>query len=215
MSARLLFLSSCLALAAPSVARAQEPSADAPHIVPGERSGRLHLRIDANFHYGIGGQSALGPLLHVTGYAAVWDAGGASGSFDVGVLAFYANEPTALAPWLIGSSAEGAGHRTQLLATAGHTFHLLEGRELALGIHVFAGWNMWISEYAIEYANEGVSGSSRITRHHFVTGAELALAYRIAPNVGLNLALGGPFPHESSYVVGMFFVSVGLSFFIV
>lgn len=210
MRAFALLLLASITLAAP--ARAEETRR--PHLVAGEASSPLHLRLDASFHYGIGGQSALGALLHLTGYAAVWDDANATGSLDVGVLAFYANEPTGLAPWLAGIDVEGAGHRSQLLATVGHTFHMLSGRELALGLHLFAGWNAWISDYAIEYADENVRGRATVARHHFVSGGLLALAYRFSDYVGVDLAVGAPFPTVSSYVAGMFFASLGVSIFL-
>jgi hypothetical protein len=207
MNARVFFVLASIALASPALA-------EEPHLARGDSSSPLHLRIDANFHYGIGGQSALGVLVNTTGYAAVWDDANATGSLDVGVMAFYANEPTALAPWLSGLDVDGAGHRFQLLATVGHSFHMLDDRSLVLGLHVYAGWNAWVSDYAVTYPNENVRGSATVTRHHFVGGGMLALAYRFSERVGIDLALGGPFPTTSSYVIGMFFVSAGVSIFV-
>jgi hypothetical protein len=201
------------ALAALAALVASPASADerSPHVVAGEAAGTLHLRLDASATYGIGGQSFLGGLAHLSLGVSAWDSGDATGSLDVGLALAYHHEPTWLAPWLSGESVQGAGHRAQTLLVAGHTFHMLPGRELSLGMHVYAGWNRWVSSYSLEYAAEGVRGQSTLERDHLVTGGQLTLAGRISDRVGLNLVAGGPFPTMSSYVVGMFHVGVGLT----
>jgi hypothetical protein len=200
---------------APSVRAEPAATLREPHLREGgEREHRLHLALDGDFTYGIGTQSALGAQLRLTGYTAVWNTRYATGTIDVGVQFAYANEPTALAPWLHGVDTDGAGHRIQALVTVGHTFHMGRRRRVAFGLHLFGGLNHWISSYTLRYPNEGVSGSGTVTRDHFVTGAELKLSYRFSKHVGLNLVAGAPFPTESSYVVGMFFIGAGLTFYL-
>lgn len=205
-----------LLLALPSTGRA-DPGDDvvAPHVREGgEIEQHLHLLLDAAFTYGIGGQSELGAQMGLTGYTAVWNTGHATGTLDVGAQVSYGNEPIALAPWLAGGNADGAGHRLQLLVTAGHTLHLGARRRFALGLHLFGGWNRWVSAYSLRYPDEGVYGSATLERDHLVTGAELKMAYRFSRRVGLGLVMEAPFPYESSYVVGMFKVGVGLNFYL-
>lgn len=211
MSARATTLTACLLVLATitSVARAE-----APHVRAGEPLGTVHVRLDASATYGIGGQSFVGALTHISVGVSAWDDGEATGSLDVGLGLAYHNEPTWLAPWLSGGGVEGAAHRAQTLLMVGHTFHMLPGRELSLGLHAYAGWNRWISSYALTYEAENVRGAATIERDQFVTGAQLTLAGRVAERVGLQLVLGGPFPTESSYVVGMFHVGLGLSFYL-
>lgn len=209
-AARIATLSLLLGLGA-SAASARDR---APHVVAGESSGTLHVRLDTSATYGIGGQSFLGALAHVSLGVSAWDSGDATGSVDVGLALAYHHEPTWLAPWLSSGDVQGATHRTQALLVAGHTFHLLPGRELSLGMHVYAGWNRWISSYSVSYPDEDVQGSATVERDHLVTGGQLTLAGRVADWLGLHVVLGGPFPTESSYVVSMFHVGVGLSFYL-
>jgi hypothetical protein len=211
---RPIFLSVLLCVAHSASA---EPAAtlSEPHLREGgEREHRLHLALDGDFTYGIGGQSTLGAQLHLTGYTAVWNTRHATGTIDVGLQFAYGNEPPALAPWLQGKDTDGAAHRIQALVTVGHTFHMGQRRRAAFGLHLFGGWNHWISSYSLRYPNENVSGSGTVVRDHFVTGAELKFSYRFSKHVGLNLVAGSPFPYQSSYVVGMFFVGAGLTFYL-
>jgi hypothetical protein len=185
-----------------------------PHIQEGgETERRLHLALDAAFFYGIGGQSTLGAQVHLTGYTALWNTRLATGSLDVGLQLAYGNEPTALAPWF-DENTQGAAHRIQALVTLGHSFHMGARRRFALGLHLFGGLNHWISSYTVRYPNEGVNASATVTRDHFVSGLELKMSYRFSKHVGANLIMGAPFPYPSSYVVGMFFVGGGLSFYL-
>ena len=200
-----------LLLAAP--ARGEVPNLTAaPHIAEGgETARRLHLQLDGAFTFGIGGQSALGAQLHLTGLTALWNAGPATGSLDVGLQLAYGNEPPALAFWLAGVDAQGANHRVQAVATVGHTLHVGQQRRASLGLHVFAGWNHWRSAFTVRYPGEGVEGSATVSRDLFVSGAELKAAYRLSRRVGLHLVAGVPFPTASSYAIGLFFIGAGLS----
>jgi hypothetical protein len=180
----------------------------------GESERRLHLMLDGTFTYGIGGQSALGVTTHLTGYTALWNTRRATGTIDVGLQLAYGNEPTALAPWLSPDTVDGAAHRFQALLTVGHTFHMGRQRRAAFGVHLFGGWNHWSSSYTLRYPTENVQGSSTVSRDNFITGAELKFAYRFSKHVGINMVMGAPFPYQSSYVVGMFFVGAGLTFYV-
>jgi hypothetical protein len=185
-----------------------------PHVVADERPGTPHLRLDTSAVYGIGGQSFLGVLARSVLGVTAWDDGNATGSGDFGLALAYHNEPTFLAPWLASGGIEGAAHRVQLLVVAGHTFHMLDDRALSLALHAQFGWNRWISSYTLDYPAEDVRGEATVERTHFVVGAQLTLAWRVADYVGLNLVLGGPFPIYSSYVISMFHVGAGLTFYV-
>ncbi len=202
------------ATAAEATPAEPEPASRAPHLVAGEEPGTMHLRLDTSALYGIGGQSFLGALVRGALGVTAWDEPSVTGSFDFGLAFAYHNEPTWLAPWLSHGHVEGAGHRAQLFLVAGHTIHLLESRAISLGLHAHAGWNRWISSYSLEYPNEGVRGEATIERDYFIVGGQLTAAARLADHVGLNIVLGGPIPTESAYVIGMFHVGLGLSFFV-
>lgn len=192
-----------------SMARADERPT---HVVAGEPAETLHVRLDSSGTFGIGGQSFLGALLHGSLGVTLWDSEGATGSFDAGLALGYHNEPVWLAPWLSSDQVSGAGHRVQLLAVAGHTFHMLPGRELSLSLQLYGGWSRWISSYAVDYDSEDVHGEATIERDDLIAGGQLTLSGRVADVLGLHVVLGGPFPTESSYVIGMFHVGLGLSF---
>lgn len=200
---------SALTAAAPPVA------AIPPHVAEGgEQELRLRLRLNTAVTYGIGGQSFLGALAHLVAYTPVWDARRATGTLDLGVQLHYGNEPVALAPWLRGTDVRGAAHRVQLLVTAGHTFYLGKRRRAGLGLHLFAGLNAWRSAYSLDYPTEMIHGSAVVARNKFVAGGQLMFDVRLARRVGLYLLAGGPFPSESSYVVTIFSVGIGLTFYL-
>lgn len=179
----------------------------------GESTHRLHLKVDAAFTYGIGGQSALGAQVQVTGYTALWNTRRATGSLDVGLQLGYGNEPPWLAPWLAGLDVQGANHRVQLLVSLGHSFHLGARRRAALGVHVLGGWNHWISSFSLRYPGEQVEGSAALSRDHFTAAARLGFSYRAARHVGFHVFAGAPLPTASSYVVGLVNIGLGLSFY--
>lgn len=182
------------------------------HVVAGEPAETLHVRVDTTGTFGIGGQSFFGTLIHGSLGVTLWDVEGATGSFDAGLAFGYHNEPVFMAPWLSGDEVSGAGHRVQVLAVAGHTFHMLPGRELSLALQLYGGWSRWISSYSVDYDGEGVHGEATIERDYPIAGGQLTFSGRVADILGLHLVLGGPFPTESSYVIGMFHVGLGLSF---
>jgi len=188
--------------------------APAPHVAEsGGKDGRLHLQLAGDVLYGIGGQSFLGAQLHLQASTAIWSAGRATGTLDLGVQLQYGNEPTWLAPWLKGVDIEGATHRTQAVLSAGHTFHMGKRRRVQLGTHVYGGLNHWLSSYSLVYPMEDVSGSAKVARSTFVVGGELTIGYRFSRRVGANLIMGAPLPtrRSSSYVQGLAFVGVGLT----
>ncbi len=195
------------------VSHAQEPHLGIP--AGGAESGRpVHVRLDTAATYGIGGQSFLGVDLKMSGYMPVWDTRLGTGTFDAGVVLAYGNEPTFLAPWIDPSQVQGATHRISLFLRLGHTFHIGQRRRVALGMHLFGGLHEWISAYSVQYANEGVSGSSTQKKSLLVSGGELDFAYRFSERAGLYLALSAPFPYQSSYAQTMFHVGAGLTFYL-
>lgn len=209
----LMLLLGCVA----SLARADTTIAQRvpPHIREGGETGhRLHFGLDTSFQFSIGGQMALGASVRGSGYAPIWNTRVATGTADVGVVLSYANEATALAPWLSGNDVTGAAHRIQLVASLGHTFHLGKRRRSSLGFHLYGGLNQWISSYEVNYANEGVRGAATVSRTKFVVGGELRYAYRISEYVGIHVAMGAPFPTESSYVNSLAHINAGLSFYL-
>lgn len=197
--------------AAPA-ARAEAELAAAPHIAEGGETGRsLHVLVDTAFTYGIGGQSDLGVLVRATGYVAEWNTRRATGTLDFGVQLAYQNEPTALAPWIDRQEVSGAGHHLNALLTLGQTIFMGPRRRASLGLLLFGGWSHWISSYSLVYANEGVEGSATVQRSDFVAGGELKFGYRFSRRLGMNVVAGAPFPTQSSYLIGMFYVGVGLT----
>jgi hypothetical protein len=184
-----------------------------PFVRAGE-TRRLHLRLDGDFTFGIGGQSALGGQVHLVGYTGLWNTRFATGTLDLGAQLAYGHEPMALAPWLRGVDADGAAHRVQALVTVGHTFHLGASRRTAFGLHVFGGLNHWVSSYTLRYNTEGLVGSATVQRDHFVYGGALSFAYRFSRHVGLHLSATVPVPQPSSYVVTIFSVGTGLTFYL-
>lgn len=200
---------------APAVVETAPPAPErAPHLLPGGLDRRFHLRLDGDFVYGIGGQSFFGAQAHLLAYRGLWSTPHAIGSLDLGLRLAYGNEPTWAAPWIDREQVSGATHRVQALLTVGHTFHMGKRRRAALGMHLHGGLNHWLSAYTLEYAQEGVHGEAQVRRNRFVAGAELSFAYRLSRHVGTHVTLGGPFPSQSSYLVGMFFVGAGLSFYL-
>ncbi len=185
-----------------------------PYVFVSLLPGRVHLQLDADATWGIGGQMFLGTQLRLAALIEHWQTRHAAGTWDLGVNFAYQNEPTFLAPWLDSSQVSGAGHRVQLVASLGHSAHLGRLRRVALGLHLYGGYNYWRSDYAVEYANEGVSGGAVVDDHLPVIGGELRLGVRVHRRVGLNLAIGAPFPTTTSYAISMLHVGLGLSFYL-
>jgi hypothetical protein len=209
---RPLALALLLALAAVSPARAEPSLRAAPHVAEGgEDTRRLHLLVDGVATFGIGGQMAVGGLARATGYLAVWNTRRATGTLDLGVALAYQNEPVGLAPWLAGKDVTGAGHRVHALLSLGHTVHLGRRRRSALGLALVGGLSHWISSYALVYPTEGVRGRDTVRHTDPLIGGELRYGYRFSERVGLVLVAGAPFPTQSSYVIGMFHVGLGLT----
>ncbi len=206
---------------APLVGQAEPPSTGtdattpAPHITPDPPDERrLHLQLDADAVFGLGGQMFLGTRIHAKGYTPVWHRPKATGTVDLGVQFLYGNEPVFLAPWLDPERVQGANHHVQAVVTAGHTFHLGRRRRAGLGGHLYGGLNHWTSSYRVEYAEEGVSGRSVVRRNHMVGGGQIELSVRLHRRVGLDFACGAPFPTQSVYVLTRMFVGVGLSLYL-
>lgn len=187
----------------------------APHVAEdGSKSGRVHLQLDSDAIWGIGGQMFLGAQLRLAAVLEHWTTARAIGTWDLGGAFAYQNEPTFLAPWIDREAIHGAGHRTTLVAHVGHTVHLGARRRFALGAHLYGGWNYWRSAYSVSYPAEEVSGSAVVDRHLAVVGGELRVGYRLHRRVGVNLAMGAPFPTASSYAITIAHLGLGLSFFL-
>lgn len=142
-----------------------------------------------------------------------WATARALGTWDLGGAFAYQNEPTFLAPWIDTTQVEGATHRTQLVAHVGHTVHMGPRRRSALGLHVLGGWNAWRSHYRVHYSLEDVRGEATSTRHAAVLGGELRFTQRLHRRVGLNVVAGGMVPTQSSYLISLAHVGLGLSFY--
>ena len=196
-------------------ALAPAPTAPAPHVAEdGHKSGRVHLQLDADATWGIGGQMFLGTQLRFAALLEHWTTRHAIGTWDVGANFAYQNEAIFLAPFIDKDKVEGAGHRTQLVATVGHTAHMGKRRRVALGVHVFGGWNAWRSDYSVDYPNEDVHGSAVVVRHRAIVGGELRFDYRFHRRVGINVLASGVFPTTSSYLITFGQMGVGLSFYL-
>jgi len=186
-----------------------------PHVrEDGQKTHRVHLQLDAEAIFAIGGQSALGTELHFKTRFEHWQTRLALGVWDVGAAFTYQNEPTFLAPWIDPNEVDGATHRTRLAATAGHTCQLGHRRRWAIGAHLYGGWNAWRSAYSVDYSAEDVSGDAVVTRHDFVAGGEVDVGYRFHSRVGVNVTFGTPFPTQSSYLITIAQGGLGLSFYL-
>lgn len=216
------FAGAAVALA-PGAVFAQSPPAEvspdgpatAPHVTAepvAER--RLHLQLDADAIFGIGGQMFLGTRVHLTGYTPIWYRPKATGTIDVGVQLLYGNEPVFMAPWLDPEEVRGATHHVQAVATVGHTFHLGRRRRVGLGAHLYGGLNHWTSSYRVEYPDEGVEGHSVVRRNHLLGGGQLELAVRLSRRVGLDFVLGAPFPTKPEALLTLAFIGTGLTFYL-
>lgn len=206
-----------LVLAASGEARAEvgpEAELRMPHVVAGEIDRRLHVSVDAAATYGIASQSALGLLVRGSGSLPVWSTGFATGTLDFGLQLSYLNEPVALAPWIDPNEVSGAGHLVSLVATLGHTIFMGRGRRSSLGLLVFGGWSHKAATYALDWEREGISGSGSFHHDDPVVGAELRYGYRFSRHVGATLYAGAPLPTQSAYVIGMLYVGVGLTLYV-
>ncbi len=184
----------------------------APHVAEdGQRSGRVHLQLDGAGTWGIGGQMFLGTNLRFAALLEHWTTSKALGTWDLGAVFAYQNEPTFLAPWIDPTQVDGAGHRLVLAAHVGHTVHMGARRRVALGLSASAGLNHWRSSYSVSYADEDVSGSAVVSRNLAVVGGELRLGYRFHRRVGAQLVLGAPAPTTTSYAISVAHVGLGLS----
>lgn len=199
-----------IGLALTAVLLAAEPAPE-PHMPADGKDGRIHLQLSSDGMFSVGGQMALGANLNLTASYAIWSARRATGAFEFGGQLQYANEPTWLAPWIDSTQISGAGHRIDTVVFAGHGFWMGERRRVYLGTHLYAGWNHWLSSYAVNYADESVSGSAKVSRDHFVSGGQLSLGYRFSRRVGVHMLIGGPFPTASSYAIGIAFAGLGLT----
>jgi len=194
---------------------ADDPAAPAPHVAEdGRKSGRVHLQLGADATWGIGGQMFLGMQLRLAAMLEHWTTHRALGTWDFGTSLAYQNEPKFLVFGVDQTGVRGAGHRTQWVATAGHTVHMGKRRRIALGLHVFGGWNAWRSDYSVSYPQEDVQGHAVVVRHRAIVGGELRFAVRFHRRVGFNVMFSAPFPTESSYVITYGQIGLGLSFFL-
>ncbi len=175
---------------------------------------RVHVRIDSDATWGIGGQMFLGAQLHTTGYVGVWNTKRATGSVDFGLNLAYDNEAAFLAPWIDPSEVSGAGHRVQVLASFGGTFHLTPSRRFGLGLHGLAGLSHWVSQYRVVYADEDFEAEGSVARSFAIVGGQLTLSYRASKHVGVNVIAMAPLPLESSYAISFGHIGAGLTFYL-
>lgn len=186
-----------------------------PHVAEdGHKSGRVHLQLDTDATWGIGGQMFLGAQVRFAALLEHWTTRRAIGTWDFAGALAYQNEAIFLLPFVDFRGVTGANHRTQLIVSAGHTAHMGRRRRVALGLHLFAGWNAWRSSYTVDYPAEDVHGSAVVVRHRPIVGVELRFAYRFHRRVGLNVMLGAPFPTASSYLITFGQFGLGLSFYL-
>lgn len=191
--------------------RAEAP----PHVAEdGTRTRSPHVQLDGVATWGIGSQMFLGTQLRLAALFEHWTSARALGSWDVGLDFAYQNEAIFLAPWMDPSEVSGATHRTQLVASVGHSVHMGKRRRFALGLHAWGGWTHRRSDYSLEYANEGVRGSAVVAHNRAIVGAELRLAYRLHERLGLSAIISAPAPTESSYLISLAQVGLGLSFYL-
>ncbi|MBC8071935.1 MAG: hypothetical protein IAG13_26645, partial [Deltaproteobacteria bacterium] len=85
---------------------------------------------------------------------------------------------------------------------------------VALGLHVFGGWNYWRSDYELDYAQEDVHGSAVVARHRAIVGVEARFAYRFHRRVGFNVLVSAPMPTTSSYLITFAQAGLGLTFYL-
>ncbi len=202
-----------------ALAELADPSATvttpAPHVAEdGRKSGRVHLQLDTGATWGIGTQMFLGTQVRVAALLEHWTTRRAIGTWDLGGSLSYQNEPLFLMLFVDNRGVSGAGHRTQLVAAAGHTAHMGKRRRVAFGMHLFAGWNAWRSDYTVNFPSEDVAGHAVVVRHRPIVGGELRFAYRFHRRVGLNVVLSAPFPTASSYLITFGQIGVGLAFYL-
>ena len=186
-----------------------------PHVAEdGTRTRSPHLQLDGVATWGIGSQMFLGTQLRFAALFEHWTTARALGSWDLGLNFAYQNEPMFLAPWIDPNEVSGAGHRTHLVASVGHSVHMGKRRRFALGLHAWGGWSHFRSDYSLEYANEGVSGSGVVTHNRAIVGGELRMAYRFHERVGLSAVISAPVPTESTYLISLAQVGLGLAFYL-
>ena len=193
---------------------APAPETPAPHVAEdGRKSGRVHLQLDGDATWGVGAQMFFGTQIRFAAGLEHWTTRHAIGTWDFGGSFAYQNEPLFL---LFGDQhgVRGAGHRIQLVATVGHTAHMGKRRRVALGLHVFGGWNAWRSDYSVSYPDENVHGSAAVVFHRAIVGTELRFDYRFHRRVGINAFASVPFPTASSYLITLGQVGLGLSFYL-
>ena len=203
-----------LALMAPLVLLAMPCAAfAAPHPSAQDRHpSDVHLRLDTDASWGIGSQMFLGGQLNLHIQLPVWRARQLGGTFDLGFRGAYGNEPAFLAPWRDSDDSDLA-QRFQTQLGLGHTLHLGKQRRFALGTHVWAGWNHYRKQVTVDFKQENVSGKAQTQFNHFLVTGEFSMAYRLHDNVGINLAVGAPFPTLSSYILTLLHANIGFTFY--
>lgn len=212
MNAARWFVATALAAAVLAPASASAADSVPPHVVAGAAEhGRVHVRVDGDALFGIGGQAFLGTGVQGIVDTEVWRTRRATGTLGGGLAFSYHNEPTFLAPWIDRERVSGATHRLQTLAVLGHGIHIGKHRRFALDLQLRGGWNHWRSDYVVDYADEGLHGRTLMTRNNFVVAGRVQLGVRVSKRVGVHALMGAPFPTRSSYVLGMFEVGLGLT----
>lgn len=206
MQSFLLVVSCCWVLGSTAYA--------APHITAQDIAGRsLHMRLDASGSWGIGSQMFVGGQVHALLHWSMWNSDKATGSLDFSLRLAYGYEPTFLAPWREPNDGRTL-ERFQGQVGIGHTFHMGRSRFFSLGFHVLLGWNHYHQFVPIDWPDVGVKGEGEVRFNHLVVSGEMTLAFRLHERVGLNIAVGAPFPTMTNYVITMVHVSAGLSIYL-
>jgi hypothetical protein len=186
----------------------------APYVEAEDTFSDVHLRLDTDVTWGIGGQMYLGAQTHLLAQMPAWHGARSSGTFDVSLRAAYGNEGAYFAPWLDPEVVFSEGHRLQLQLGVGHAFHIGQQRRFTLGVQALAGWNHLTRVARITYTEEDFAAEGRSGDNDLVVSGELTMAYRLHDRVGLNLSLNAPVPLESTYIITMAQVGFGVSWYL-
>ena len=156
----------------------------------------------------------LGTQIRTAALLEHWTTRRAIGTWDFAGIVEYGNEPRFLAPWIDPAQVRGAGHRLRLLGSVGHSVHMGKRRRAALGLHVYGGYNLWVTSYSVNYASEGVKGDATEAFHRPVVGGQLRFALRLHRNVGWSVAVDAPVPTTTGYIITLMQVATGLTIYL-
>ncbi len=151
--------------------------------------------------------------LHGLEQLSVWNTRLATGSFDVGLVMGFQDEPQAL-QYGVSPGQTNDAQRLNLWVTVGHTFHLGHRRRIGLGVHLFTGWTQEWTHAALNDPKHMINARVSDRYGLFNTGGMLKLDYRFSKYIGLTIQAVAPWPVTPSYVTTLFHVGVGLSGYI-